>query len=144
MSNPTTETETVTTNHEDFLNDLVNRAVESTVYESTDRGFIGPTGTTPFVYFYKIELGGYGYLDASFEIARPCSSSTGLYMDNSVSSLSHSEYNSRAEKEIADSLSTIDGTIHALQNYRRDLLEAIEKYKVLRSAKIVVEEKAGV
>lgn len=129
---------------DEFLDDLVNKSVEKSLYETVDRGFIGPADTTPFVYYYKIELGSYGYLDANFEIARLGSSSTGIYMDNSISTLSSPKYNERAEQEIADSLSIVDGTIHALQNYRRDLLEAIEKYKNIRDARMAVEEKAGV
>lgn len=124
--------------------DFGTGTVDKAVFTSADRGFIGPMDNSPFTYYYKVELGSYGYLDASFEMARLGSASTGIYMDNSISTLAYRAYDKQVEKEIADSVGLVDSTIHALQNYRRDLLEAVEKYKVLREAKIQVEEKLDV
>lgn len=124
--------------------DFGTDTVEKAAFTSADRGFIGPMDNSPFTYYYKVELGSYGYLDASFEMARLGSASTGIYMDNSISTLAYRAYDKQVEKEIADSVGLVDSTIHALQNYRRDLLEAVEKYKVLREAKIQVEEKLDV
>ena len=124
--------------------DFGTDTAEKTAFTSADRGLIGPMDNSPFTYYYKVELGSYGYLDASFEMARLGSSSTGIYIDNSISTFAHRAYDKQVDKGIEDSVGLVDSTIHALQNYRRDLLEAVEQYKVLREAKVLVQEKLDV
>lgn len=130
MSDANETTKTHTEAVDDFLHSISDEYDSEPVYLANDRGFIGD-GESPFVFFYKVEQTKYGYLDASFEIQK-LGQQNSLYLNNSVSALSLPQFNNRVEKEIASATSTLDGLIHHLQNYRTELLNGIELYRVTR------------
>lgn len=57
-------------------------------------------------------------------------------MNNSVSAMGLLEYEKKAQENISNAMSDIDGLINALQNYRSELLTAVGHYQEVRKENI--------
>ena len=119
----------------DFLDNMIAEHNFEPVFLSNDRGFIGRHDDIAYAYTYKIEQTTYGYLDAVFEINK-LGCREFISMNNSVSALGLLEYEKKAQENISNAMSDIDSLIHVLQNYRRELLTAINHYQEVRKENI--------
>jgi len=120
---------------QDFLDNMIAEHNADPVFLSNDRGFIGRHDDITYAYTYKIEQTKYGYLDAIFEINKLGCREV-LTMNNSVSAMGLLEYEKKAQENISNAMSDIDGLINALQNYRSELLTAVGHYQEVRKENI--------
>lgn len=132
---PTAEGITSDAAVQDFLDKMVAEHDTDPVFLSNDRGFIGRHDDVTYAYTYKIEQTKYGYLDAIFEINK-LGCREYLTMNNSVSAMGLIEYEKKAQENISNAMSDIDGLINALQNYRCELLTAVGHYQEVRKENI--------
>lgn len=119
----------------DFLDNMIAEHNAEPVFLSHDRGFIGRPDDIAYAYTYKIEQTRYGYLDAIFEINK-LGCREFITMNNSVSAMGLLEYEKKAQENVANAMSDIDGLINALQNYRSELLTAVGHYQEVRKENI--------